>query len=519
MNCVTNTRKGVRTTFATKVVLTPFRLALCLAGAVVLSVGPLCHAAESGYRFVWVRTILGPCCGDAGKDLTVDADGGVLVAGSRGGLDLDRDGSVDIQTFGSPDPLIFKFFEANNNAKGWVQGPGGPRRDSADGIAPDRHGGAYAVGSFTDSIHIWGRTLVSIGKADGFLVRYDVRGNTQWARAIGGADNDALADVASDAAGNVYVVGTIHGSVDLDRDGTVDVTSVGESALLLACFDANGKLRWARASAGPAATRGTAIAVGANGDIYVGGDYHNGAADFDADGKADVPEATKTLQSAVVTPQTDLNGYFARFDSTGALRWVRGVTGPAMQVVGSLAIAGNGDLLVLGGYTAPADFDGDGIADLEFKTMGDRRWQYHPDANSFLTRVSPAGERRWIRRYAATAGHVAADATRIVISGSYTERLDLDDDGTAERAADPDPWLEGFAAILDGEGRLRHVFTIVGGDSDVANAAGFTPDGKQLYVTGYTKLGADFDGDGKIESASACHQRGDVFLALYNVED
>jgi hypothetical protein len=82
-----------------------------------------------------------------------------------------------------------------------------------------------------------------------------------------------------------------------------------------------------------------------------------------------------------------------------------------------------------------------------------------------------------------------------------------------ERDADPDPLLEGFAAILDGQGDIRHVFTIVGDDSDVANAAGFTPYGKGLYGTGYTTLGADYDGDGVIESASARHQLGDVFLA------
>ncbi len=382
-------------------------------------------------------------------------------------------------------PVIFKFFEANNNAKGWVQGPGGPKRDSADGIAPDRHGGAYAVGSFTDSIRIWGQTIVSAGKADGFLVRYRPRGETQWARAIGGPGYDALADVASDAAGNVDVVGTIRGPVDVDCNGTIDVTSEGEPALLLACFDAHGKLRWARASAGPAAARGVAIAVGANGDIYIGGDDRNGAVDFDADGRLDVAAAADTLPGVAVTPQTDLNGYFARFDSTGALRWARAVTGPAVFQRRSPMV-------------------------LKSKSA-------MPSASSrlrrgFLARFSPGGERRWVRRYAATAGHVAADATRIVISGSYTERLDLDDDGTPERDA-------GFVAILDGEGRLRHVFTIFGGDSDVANAAGFTPDGRKLYVTGCTKRRAHFDNDGTIESESACHQLGDVFLALYSVED
>ncbi len=116
----------------------------------------------------------------------VDADGGVIIAGSRGGLDLDRDGSVDVQTFGSPDPLIFKWFDENDNAKGWVQGPGGPKADDAFGIASDRHSGVYAVGNFNDSMRIAGGTIHSAGKVDGFIVRYNERGETLWAKPLGG---------------------------------------------------------------------------------------------------------------------------------------------------------------------------------------------------------------------------------------------------------------------------------------------------------------------------------------------
>ena len=473
------------------------------------------RAAEPGYRFLSVKTMLGPCCADVGSDLVVDADGGVLVAGKRGGLDLNRDGRIDVQTFGSPDPLIFKAYDGDNE-NGWVQGPGGPKRDSANGIAPDRRGGAYAVGSFNESMRIAGGNIISAGKQDGFLARYDQKGEALWALAIGGADQDELFDVASDRAGNVFVIGTIRGSVDVDRDGTVDVTTVGESALLLASFDSSGALRWARASAGKGVARGQAIAVAPTGEIFIGGDYRNGALDLDGDGELDVPPA---VFSDTVTPESDLNGYFARFDASGSMVWVRSVSGPAVQAVGSLAIAGNGDLLVAGGFMASADFDADGRPDLEFQTMADRKWEHHADGNTFLMRVTPDGERLWARRYMVAAIHVAADATRIVLSGSYDGPLDIDDDGVLEREADPDRKLEGLVAILDGEGLVRHVFTIVGDDSDVANAAGFTPDGKRLYVTGYTKLGADYDGDGVIETASACHQLGDVYLAMYDVED
>jgi hypothetical protein len=482
------------------------------------SQGPPTRVDEPAYSFQWVRTILGPCCTESGMDLVVDSDGGVLIAGKRGGLDLDRDGSVDIQTFGLSDPLILKTYD--DNVRGWVQGPGGPSWDEARGIASDRHGGAFAVGDFTDSMRIAGGTILSAGgRTDGFVARYDQNGEALWARPVGGPEGDQLFDVASDAAGNVFVIGSVKGAVDIDRDGTVDVDVAGASAFLLASFDPDGRLRWARASGGPATVVGRAIAIGPGDEIYIGAHYGNGAPDLNGDGTPDVPAAATVDRAAAVTPQSDFNGFYARFDSSGEMVWVRAISGPASQAVGSLAVAGNGDVLVLGGFTDSADLDGDGTADLEFASMEDRIAEDYAEGNSFLLRIDPDGARIWARRYAAMAAHVVADATRIVVSGSYSGALDLDDDGVLERGDDEDPQTEGFAAILDGDGRLRHVFTIVGPDGDVANAAGFSPDGGTLYVTGYTKLGADFDGDGVIEAASACHQLGDLYLASYAVPD
>ena len=113
---------------------------------------------------------------------------------------------------------------------------------------------------------------------------------------------------------------------------------------------------------------------------------------------------------------------------------------------------------------------------------------------------------------------LAARGTRIVVSGAYSSVLDIDDDGVAEREADGDEEREGFALILDTKGDVQQVLTVVGDHHDIVNAAGFSPDGSALYLTGYTSLGADFDGDDKIEAASMCHKAGELYVAIYELD-
>ncbi len=471
------------------------------------------------FEYVELRLINGPCCTDAGTDLVVDDEGNVLVAGMRGSLDFNRDGVIDMPTFGSPDVFISKIGLVEDSNVDWARGPGGPKADQADGIASDHHGGVYAVGMFTDSMRMnETTTLRSEGGSDGFVARYGRDSKLMWGRAIGGTGEDRILDVASDSNGNVISIGVFGGPVDADRDGKIDLDADRDGKVMVVSYSPDGEFRWARGIGGDASARGLAIATGPNDEIYIGGFYRNGAPDFDNDGKPDLPVSAETsaeAQAQQAAGMYEFNGFYARLDVDGAPLWVKGVTGPALQAISAITIAANGDLLVFGAYSAPPDFDGDGEADLEFRSIADRMWKYDADVNSFLIQVTPAGERVWTKRYTALARHIVANGSHILLSGAYSGALDVDDDGIPERESDDDEEREGFSIILDEQGEVQQVLTVVGDHHDIVNAAGFSPDGNTLYLTGFTSLGADFDGDDEIESASLCHKAGELYLAIY----
>jgi hypothetical protein len=470
-------------------------------GAAAICLGSFClgvaaHGAAADYRFEWVRTNSGPEHGDSGVDIAIDADGSIFVVGHHSGLDLDKNGVVDVPTVGSTDGLVIK--SRPDGVGIWLRAPAGPQYDTGTGIALDRSGGSYSVGSFRQSIRIPPQEFRSRGPSDAYIVRHSSDGAVVWARAIGGDGEDSLTAAESDSAGNVYVAGMIRGAVDLDRDGTVDATAGATGSALLASFSADGKLRWAWTPAGQAESFGWAIHLDELGNVFVGGTYRNGRLDLDRDGRPDTPAAGTALDAFVV-----------RLDAGGRVRWMRAIAGPAPEIVRSITQAGNGDLLVAGGIYGASDFDGDGAPDASVAP---------DDRKTFLARYSPQGALVWVRVYGPeTAYHVTAHRDRVVLTGLYKGPLDFDGDGTLDGRADADGESEGFAAVLDGDGRLRHLFTIVGPDADQARAAGFSPDGQKLFVTGFVRLTADFDGDGVVEGGVRCDARGDMFIAGYNL--
>jgi hypothetical protein len=326
--------------------------------------------------------------------------------------------------------------------------------------------------------------------------------------------------VATDTRGNAYVIGTATGEVDIDRDGDVDVIGTQKGSALVTAWGANGDLLWARISGGDARVLGLGITTGRGDDVYIAGAYQDGAPDFDGNGEPDGPVAT-----TIVAPgadgeiQYDLNGYYARLDGAGRVQWLRTVTGPSIQSAGGLAVADNGDLYVLGGHNAPSDLDGDGVADIDFVSLGERKYVHHIDANLYLLRATPEGKPRWSKTYTASGTHLSMRGARLLVSGTYSNDLDFDNDGVLERESDGDDRKEGFVAILDEQGELKQLLTIVGDAADVVNAAGLSPDGKMLYMTGYTQLGADFNGDGVVEASSVCHLAGEVYVAVFELVD
>ncbi len=481
--------------------LVAVRWAPACAVALLVFSTPVASSEQGPFKYEQAWALNGPCCGDSGHDIAVESDGSFFIVGNYGTLDLDRDGRADLTSEGGHDAIILKGRPAGDLA--WVRAPRSPAMSFARlTVASDRRGGAYLAGGFNDSMQFKsGERIVSRGSTEGLLVRYDAEGDALWARAIGGNRLDVLADASVDAAGHVYVTGRIQDAVDLDSDGRTDATITAENGSVVASYDTSGKLRWARVAVSKHDVTGSEIVVSADGAAHVAGHYSGGDVDLDGDGRVDLP-----------APGVEGAPFVAHFDPGGRLNSAIALLGTGDNRIGNLAHAANGDL-VASGYTQGAvDLDGDGQADV---ASIDNR------ATPFVARFDRKGTLLWVRAFSQKERvailDLATSVDQIAVSGHYKERLDLDQDGRPDAAADPDGKSEGFVAILDNDGAIRQVLAITGPGHDQPRGVAFAPDGRSLSLSGFVRLTADFDGDGVPEGGVRCDNDGDIVWARYQL--
>ncbi len=89
----------------------------------------------------------------------------------------------------------------------WSKGLGGPSADRAFDVATDADDNVVIAGVFYYTADFGGGTLTSAGSGDIFVAKYDTDGNHVWSRQFGSTNFDQALDVATDAAGNVFLAG------------------------------------------------------------------------------------------------------------------------------------------------------------------------------------------------------------------------------------------------------------------------------------------------------------------------
>lgn len=221
----------------------------------------------------------------------------------------------------------------------WAQSAGGISAEDTHDAAVDRWGNVYVAGRFNASFSWDGNFVTSKGTNDVCLAKYDRTGLLQWVQTAGGTGNDYGCGVAVDADGDCYLSGQFSGSASF---GNTILTSAGGHDVFVAKYRPDGTLLWVRQAGGSGADQCWSVAVDRVGSCYITGNF-NGTATF----------GSKSLTSA---GSSDL--FLARYDASGDFQWALRGGGTGADCGAHVAVDPAGAAHVAGWFTGSATFSG-----------------------------------------------------------------------------------------------------------------------------------------------------------------
>ena len=289
---------------------------------------------------------------DSGRDLSLDKDGNIIIAGSFGGtVDFDPGPGIhNLTSTGSADNFIAKY-SATGIFK-WAIKFGSVGADAPTAISIDTSGNIYICGyiSGTTDFDPGAGTAIKTtnGLKDAYLAKYDSSGNYIWASTFGSVSDDIAYDLKTANDGSVYMVGVFQGVVDFDPGaGIYNLTSRGGEDIFVSKYNTNGDYQWAFNTGTVNDDEGLAIAVDKTGYCYISGFMWRDEV---------IPKGSaKTIYGP--TNNTDI--FLTKCSYAGDIIWEKKMGGQGINrtALHGIAIDFTGNIYITGGFSNTVDFD------------------------------------------------------------------------------------------------------------------------------------------------------------------
>jgi len=225
----------------------------------VLAIGSL-PAAAQGQEVEWIRQF-GTEGGDSANGVALDARGYPHVAGTVGG-------ALPGQTSASTQDAFVRQYDPSGSVV-WSRQFGSPDGTSAYGLALDAIGNVYVAGTVSGALP----GQVSMGTHDAFVLKCDPNGDELWTRQFGTPDHDDGQEIAVGPDGAVVIVGHVGrgGGGDPGGGALPGQASAGGTDAFARKYDPDGDEIWTVQFGTAERDELDGVAVGAAGLVIVAG--------------------------------------------------------------------------------------------------------------------------------------------------------------------------------------------------------------------------------------------------------
>jgi len=433
--------------------------------------------------------------------------------------------SITLQntTTGTEDTFIVKYDTAGSIQ--WARKIGGTDIQIGSDIITDSSRNIYVIGTSTGSTTIFGSdntttafSLGNNGSNDTFIVKYNASGVPQWARRIGGLNDELGTAIAVDSTGNVYIVG--HSNSPLRIFAANDLSTVFSTAttesvdIFLVKYNTDGTPLWYRKLSSANNDFARDMSIDSDGSLLIAG-YTTGST-------FNLLDATDTA-AITLTYTTSINGFLVKYDTNGKPQWGRKVSNN-ISYGNAVATDASNNVYVYGSYFGYAVFTATGNISPSLTLPSP-----FTDGNAFIVKYSSSGEPIWIRSIIAginnDSGRVATDSLgNLYITGYYNGSFTVRDGNNSGILTSPSSGENDvFIIKYDTNGELKW-YRRIGSSGSVSDyGLGIVVDSSgNVYTTGfYTSTVSVFNGNGTTTGTTAfttlANAGGrDAFLVKYN---
>ncbi|MDC3980022.1 SBBP repeat-containing protein [Polyangium jinanense] len=253
-------------------------------------------------------------------------------------------------------------------ATGWIRSFGDPFDQDIIDIATDAQGNVIVVGQFVGTIDLGGGPLTTPNTVHDILVaKYDAQGNHVWSRRFGANGTDGARGVAVDSTGNIVVTGVFQSTVDFGGGPHVSVS--GTSDVFVLKLSSAGAFVWSRAYGAAGGDEGSAVAVDPAGNVIVVGHYRN----------------TVDFGGGAMTAAGLDDHFVLKLDPAGLHVWSRSYGDATSQGMRGVATDAAGDVYFTGFMEGTVNFGGGDLISLGGQ-------------DAMLVKLTAAGQHQWSRR-------------------------------------------------------------------------------------------------------------------------